>query len=62
MLMELPDEKFLFLKKRTVKEGMGFTRTNAMDIVAIGFDPKEIFIFSNLNTWEGPCRGALSAS
>ncbi|TQS31976.1 hypothetical protein Golomagni_07726, partial [Golovinomyces magnicellulatus] len=41
------DEKFLFSEKRTVEEVMGYTRTNAKDIIAIGFDPKKTFIFSD---------------
>lgn len=41
------DEKYLFSEKRTVEEVMGYSRTNAMDIIAAGFDPKKTFIFSD---------------
>jgi tryptophanyl-tRNA synthetase len=41
------DEKFLFSEKRTVEEVMGYTRTNAKDIIAIGFNPEKTFIFSD---------------
>jgi tryptophanyl-tRNA synthetase len=47
MLTNPLDEKFLFSEKRTVEEVMGYSRTNAMDIIAIGFDPKKTFIFSD---------------
>lgn len=41
------DEKYLFSEKRTVEEVMGYSRTNAKDIIAVGFDPKKTFIFSD---------------
>jgi len=47
IVMLTDDEKFLFSDKRTVEEVMGYSRTNAMDIIAIGFDPKKTFIFSD---------------
>ena len=47
IIMLTDDEKFLFSEKRTVEEVMGYTRTNAKDIIAIGFDPKKTFIFSD---------------
>lgn len=47
IIMLTDDEKFLFSEKRTVEEVMGFSRTNAKDIIAIGFDPKKTFIFSD---------------
>ncbi|UNI14434.1 Tryptophan--tRNA ligase [Purpureocillium takamizusanense] len=47
IIMLTDDEKFLFSEKRTVDEVMGYCRTNARDIIAIGFDPKKTFIFSD---------------
>ncbi|RCI10304.1 hypothetical protein L249_8449 [Ophiocordyceps polyrhachis-furcata BCC 54312] len=47
IIMLTDDEKYLFSEKKTVEEVMGYSRTNAMDIIAIGFDPKKTFIFSD---------------
>lgn len=45
----LADEKYLFSEKRTVEEVQGYTKKNARDIIAIGFDPKKTFIFSDFD-------------
>eukprot|EP01132_Coremiostelium_polycephalum_P007926 gene7926-9752_t len=42
------DEKFLW-KNITVQESIHYTRENAKDIIAIGFDIEKTFIFSNLD-------------
>jgi len=42
------DEKFLW-KDITVEEAFQYTRENAKDIIAVGFDVSKTFIFSNLN-------------
>lgn len=47
LTIECTDEKFLFSEKRTIEEVMGYTRTNAKDIISAGFDPKKTFIFSD---------------
>ncbi|TWU76800.1 hypothetical protein ED733_005494 [Metarhizium rileyi] len=47
IVMLTDDEKYLFSEKRTVEEVMGYSRTNAMDIIAAGFDPTKTFIFSD---------------
>ncbi|KAJ9141759.1 Tryptophan--tRNA ligase, cytoplasmic [Pleurostoma richardsiae] len=47
VIMLTDDEKFLFSEKRTIEEVQGYTRKNCADIVAIGFDPKKTFIFSD---------------
>ncbi|KAM0450394.1 hypothetical protein ACHAPV_004061 [Trichoderma viride] len=47
IIMLTDDEKFLFSEKRTIEEVMGYTRTNAKDIISAGFDPKKTFIFSD---------------
>ncbi|KAF4123495.1 tryptophanyl-tRNA synthetase [Geosmithia morbida] len=49
IIMLTDDEKYLFSEKRTIEEVQGYTRTNAMDIIAIGFDPKKTFIFSDFD-------------
>ncbi|ORY71663.1 uncharacterized protein BCR38DRAFT_417687 [Pseudomassariella vexata] len=53
VIMLTDDEKFLFSEKRTVEEVMGYTRTNAMDIISIGFDPAKTFIFSDYDFMGG---------
>ena len=47
IIMLTDDEKFLFSEKRTVEEVKGYSRSNAKDIISIGFDPKKTFIFSD---------------
>lgn len=42
------DEKFLF-KDLTLEQCHEFALQNARDIIAVGFDPKKTFIFSNLD-------------
>jgi len=42
------DEKFLW-KSITIEEAAHYTRENAKDIIAIGFDINKTFIFSNLD-------------
>lgn len=51
--MMTDDEKFLFSEKRTIEEVQGYTRTNAADIIAVGFDPKKTFIFSDYDYMGG---------
>ncbi|ROW09984.1 hypothetical protein VPNG_06580 [Cytospora leucostoma] len=47
VIMLTDDEKFLFSEKRKRKEVKEFARQNAKDIIAVGFDPKKTFIFSD---------------
>lgn len=48
------DEKFLFgPRERTVEEVQSFARSNAKDIIAVGFDPKKTFIFSDFDYMGG---------
>ncbi|KAJ3043997.1 tryptophan--tRNA ligase [Rhizophlyctis rosea] len=42
------DEKFLFKQELKIADVEKFTRENAKDIMAFGFDPEKTFIFSNL--------------
>lgn len=55
------DEKALFKENLTFEEVMQFSRDNAKDILAMGFDKKKTFIYSSLkyigghyalNAWE----------
>lgn len=47
------DEKYIFSEKRTIEEVQSYTRTNAADIIAIGFDMKKTFIFSDYDYMGG---------
>ena len=47
VIMMTDDEKYLFSEKRTIEEVQGYTKNNAKDIIAVGFDPKKTFIFSD---------------
>lgn len=51
--MMTDDEKYLFSEKRTIEEVQSYCRTNAADIIAIGFDPKKTFIFSDYDYMGG---------
>ncbi|KAF8415895.1 hypothetical protein L210DRAFT_3512055 [Boletus edulis BED1] len=42
------DEKFLFKHELKLDDVRRFSRSNAKDIIAVGFNPKKTFIFSNL--------------
>lgn len=48
VIMLTDDEKFLFKEKLQVAEVEGFSRENAKDIIALGFDVQKTFIFSNI--------------
>lgn len=53
IIMMTDDEKFLFSEKRSIEEVQGYTKTNAADIIAVGFDPKKTFIFSDYDYMGG---------
>jgi len=42
------DEKYLSRDELSIKDTLGFSYENALDVVALGFDPKKTFIFSDL--------------
>lgn len=42
------DEKFLFKQKLTIADVKRFAEENAKDIIAVGFNPENTFIFSDL--------------
>lgn len=43
------DEKFLFKENLTLEQANKLGYDNALDIIALGFDPKKTFIFSNID-------------
>ncbi|KAG6886026.1 tryptophan--tRNA ligase [Termitomyces sp. T159_Od127] len=47
------DEKFLFKHELKVEQTKAFARQNARDIIAVGFDLKKTFIFSNYDYMGG---------
>lgn len=47
------DEKYIFSEKRTIEEVQSYCRSNAADIIAIGFDMKKTFIFSDYDYMGG---------
>ena len=47
LIMLTDDEKYIFNEKNTIESVTQYTRTNARDIIAVGFDPKKTFIFSD---------------
>ena len=57
------DEKYLFSKKGlTVEEANKFAYENALDVIALGFDPKKTFIFSNLDYAKTLYREAIKVA
>ncbi|EDO16027.1 hypothetical protein Kpol_495p25 [Vanderwaltozyma polyspora DSM 70294] len=49
LVIELTDdEKFLFKQKLTINDVKKYARENAKDIIAVGFNPENTFIFSDL--------------
>jgi tryptophanyl-tRNA synthetase len=54
VIMMTDDEKTIFGKKAyTIAEMRGFVRQNARDILAVGFDPKKTFLFSDFEYMGG---------
>ena len=43
------DEKFLFNQSLSYEEAYRYSYDNALDIIALGFDPKKTFIFSDID-------------
>ena len=57
------DEKFMHSPKLKVEDVRKFTKLNAADIIAVGFDMKKTFIFSDFDYiggafYENMCRMA----
>lgn len=55
------DEKFLF-KDMTIEECNRFSYENALDVIALGFDPKKTFIFSDIDYAKTLYREALKVA
>lgn len=53
IIMLTDDEKFIFSEKKTIEEVLSYTVTNTKDIIAVGFDPKKTFIFSDYDYMGG---------
>jgi tryptophanyl-tRNA synthetase len=53
IIMLTDDEKYIFSEKRTIEEVQSYTIANAKDIIAVGFDPKKTFIFSDYDYMGG---------
>jgi tryptophanyl-tRNA synthetase len=47
IIMLTDDEKYIFSEHRTIEEVQSYTAKNAKDIIAVGFDPKKTFMFSD---------------
>jgi len=43
------DEKFMFNDKLSLEDANNFAYENALDVIALGFDPKKTFIFSDID-------------
>lgn len=43
------DEKFLFKQNLKVEQTYAFAKSNAKDIIAVGFKPEKTFIFSDFD-------------
>ncbi|PQE32971.1 hypothetical protein CJF32_00001468 [Rutstroemia sp. NJR-2017a WRK4] len=54
IIMLTDDEKYIFSEKRTIEEVQSYTLSNAKDIIAVGFDPKKTFMFSDYDYMGGP--------
>lgn len=48
VIMLTDDEKFLFKEERTIEEVLEYSHQNSKDIIAVGFDEKKTFIFSDM--------------
>jgi tryptophanyl-tRNA synthetase len=53
------DEKFLFNQPLSYDEAYQYSYDNALDIIALGFDPKKTFIFSDIDLAGVLYRNAL---
>ncbi|KAK5942319.1 tryptophan--tRNA ligase [Knufia obscura] len=53
VIMLTDDEKFMHSEKLTIEDAKRFSVENAKDIIALGFDPKKTFIFSDFEFVSG---------
>ena len=49
VIMLTDDEKFMHTPRITINDAKSYTSANAKDIIAVGFDPKKTFIFSDFD-------------
>lgn len=56
------DEKFVFNRKLTLDEANKFSYENALDVIALGFDPKKTFIFSDIDYAKTLYREAIKVA
>lgn len=49
LVIQMTDDEKMLWKNLTVEEAMKLARENAKDIIAVGFDLKKTFIFSDLD-------------
>lgn len=49
LVIQMTDDEKMLWKNLTVEEAMRLARENAKDIIAVGFDVKKTFIFSDLD-------------
>ena len=53
IIMLTDDEKYIFSEKNTIEGVKSYTDKNVRDIIAVGFDPKKTFIFSDYDYMGG---------
>ncbi len=56
------DEKFLFKPNLTLEETNNFAYENALDVIALGFDPEKTFIFSDIDYAKTLYREAIKVA
>ena len=56
------DEKFLHDPKLTQNQTIGFSYDNALDVIALGFDPEKTFIFSDIEYIKTLYRTAIDVA
>lgn len=62
VIMLTDDEKFFHSQKLSLKDTHHFALQNAMDIIAVGFDPKKTFIFADTDFVDGGYSAAFNAN
>lgn len=62
VIMLTDDEKFFHSQKLSLKDTHRFALQNAMDIIAVGFDPKKTFIFADTDFVDGGYSAAFNGN
>jgi len=60
VVIQMSDEEKYYFKDGTLEQFMSYTESNALDIIACGFDPKKTFIFSSFK-YESHTRPIVAA-